>query len=212
MTASMPTRVLILGAGGREHALAWKLASEPGVNRVFVAPGNAAMADEPRVSILPEVDALDGETVIAAARRVAAELVVVGPEAPLAVGVADDLRRAGFAVFGPSRAAARIESSKSFCHDVAAAAGVRMARAGAFSDEATAVDFARELAATGEGVVIKADGLAAGKGVTVCDDAGAAEVAIRPPAGSGLQTAPGRRSRPEYGRDGRLLAAARSRG
>lgn len=179
MTASMPTRVLILGAGGREHALAWKLASEPGINAVHVAPGNAAMADEPRVTILADVDPLDGDAVIGAARRVAAELVVVGPEAPLAAGVTDALRQAGFAVFGPSRAAARIESSKAFCHEVSAAAGVRMPRAGAFVDAVSAIDFAQVLGATGQGVVVKADGLMAGKGVTVCADVEAAEIAIR---------------------------------
>ena len=129
MTATMPTRILVLGAGGREHAIAWKLASEPGVNTVFVAPGNAGMTGEPRVQVLPDVDPLDGPMVVAAARRVAAELVVVGPEAPLAAGIADALRAAGFAVFGPDRDAARIETSKSFCHEIAEAAGVRMPQA-----------------------------------------------------------------------------------
>jgi phosphoribosylamine--glycine ligase len=106
----------------------------------------------------------------------AAELVVVGPEAPLAAGVVDALREAGIRTFGPTRAAARIESSKAFCHDVAAAAGVRMARARAFADgeEAAARAWVAELAADGQGVVLKQDGLAAGKGVTVYDDAGLA--------------------------------------
>lgn len=170
MTATMPTRVLIVGAGGREHAIAWKLASEPGINAVVVAPGSAAMEDEPRVSALPGVDPLDGSSVLAAARRVAAELVVIGPEGPLAAGIADQLRGAGFAVFGPDRRAARIETSKAFCHDVAAAAGVRMPRSGAFSDARAATAFARDIGAGGRGVVVKADGLAAGKGVTVADD------------------------------------------
>ncbi|MES2208692.1 MAG: phosphoribosylamine--glycine ligase [Chloroflexota bacterium] len=179
MTASMPTRVLVLGAGGREHALAWKLASEPGVNLVVVAPGSSAMAAEPGVSILAGVDPLDADAVTAAARRVAAELVVVGPEAPLAAGIADELRRAGFAVFGPSRAAARIESSKAFCHEIAAAAGVRMPRSGSFSDPGSALEFARALDSAGLGVVVKADGLAAGKGVVVSEDLAEAERAIR---------------------------------
>ena len=168
----MPTRILIVGSGGREHALAWKLSSEPGVNEVFVAPGSDAIALEPRVRCLPDVDPLDGAAIVAAARSVAAELVVIGPEAPLAAGVADVLMTAGIAVFGPSAAAARVESSKAFCHEVAAAAGVPMARSAAFRDDErkAAMDFARRLDADGRGVVVKADGLAAGKGVVVADD------------------------------------------
>jgi phosphoribosylamine--glycine ligase len=169
MTSIAPTRTLIVGGGGREHALAWKLASEPGGNEVIVAPGSDAIAAEPRVRRIAGVDPLDPGAVVAAARREAVELVVIGPEAPLAAGVADALRVGGFAVFGPSAAAARIESSKAFCHEVAAAAGVRMAEAGAFRDRATARSFAAELATRDGGVVVKADGLAAGKGVTVCD-------------------------------------------
>ena len=179
MTAAMPTRVLIVGAGGREHAIAWKLASEPGINQVFVAPGSAGMENEPRVSIIAGVDPLDGPSVLAAARQVAAELVVIGPEAPLAAGVADELRAAGFAVFGPDRAAAQVETSKAFCHDIAAAAGVRMPRFGSFERLDAAIEFARQIGAEGRGVAIKADGLAAGKGVTVTDDIEVAIEAIR---------------------------------
>jgi phosphoribosylamine---glycine ligase len=178
VTPITPTRVLVVGGGGREHALAWKLAAEPGANEVIVAPGSDAIALEPRVRCVPGTDPLDPAAVVAVARGAAAELVVVGPEAPLAAGVVDALVDAGFAVFGPSAAAARIESSKAFCHDVAAAAGVRMARAGAFTDASAAVAFAVDLAAAGRGVVVKADGLAAGKGVTVCDSAAEAERAI----------------------------------
>jgi phosphoribosylamine--glycine ligase len=179
----MPTRILIVGTGAREHALAWKLSIEPGVNTVYVAPGSDAMTAEPRVRRLPDVDPLDGESVVAAARAIATELVVVGPEGPLAAGVADALEAAAIPVFGPSAAAARIEASKAYCHEIAGAAGVRMARSGAFASVAEAGMFARKLAATGRGIVVKADGLAAGKGVTVCDtleDAlGAIETAIR---------------------------------
>jgi phosphoribosylamine--glycine ligase len=178
MSLITPTRILVVGGGGREHALAWKLGAEPGVNEVIVAPGSDAIADEPRVRRVAGVDPLDPSAVVAIARREAAELVVIGPEAPLAAGVTDALLDAGFAVFGPTRAAARIESSKSFCHDVADAAGVRMARAGSFPDAASAQAFATELAADGRGVVVKADGLAAGKGVTMCEDADAAWHAI----------------------------------
>ncbi len=176
----MPTRILIVGAGGREHALAWKLASEPGVNEVIVAPGSPGIADEPRVRRLADVDPLDPTSVVAAAQRSAAELVVIGPEAPLAAGVADALEAAGVPVFGPSAGAARIEASKAFCHEIALAAGVPMARAGSFEagDRAGGEAFARTLASDGRGSVVKADGLAAGKGVTVCDDLPGALTAI----------------------------------
>jgi phosphoribosylamine--glycine ligase len=166
----MPTRILIVGGGGREHALAWKLQAEPGVNEVFVAPGSDVMAAMPRVRRLVEVDPLDAVAVVAAARATAAELVVIGPEAPLAAGIADALDAAGIAVFGASAAAARIESSKAFCHEIARSAGVPMARSGAFDRPEPAIDFARTLAAEDRGVVVKADGLAAGKGVVVADD------------------------------------------
>lgn len=181
----MPTRILVIGGGGREHALAWKLAGEPGVNEVTVAPGSDAIGDEARVRCLPTVDPLDGDDVVTAARREAVELVVIGPEAPLAAGVADALAAAGIPVFGPTAAAARIESSKAFCHEVAAAAGVPMARAGAFDDAPAAIDFARVLDGEGRGVVVKADGLAAGKGVTVAASLAEAEAAIRAAAAAG---------------------------
>jgi phosphoribosylamine--glycine ligase len=181
----MPTRILIVGGGGREHALAWKLSGEPGVNEVIVTPGSDAMAELARVRCIADVDPLDGEAVVAVARSVAAELVVIGPEAPLAAGVADALDAAGIPVFGASRAAARIESSKAFCHEIAAAAGVPMARSGAFDTPAAAIDFARALDAEGHGVVVKADGLAAGKGVTVAADLDEAVAAIRVAAEAG---------------------------
>jgi phosphoribosylamine--glycine ligase len=173
-----PTRILIVGGGGREHALAWKLAAEPGVNEVLVAPGSDGIATEPRVRCAP-VDPLDGGAVVAIARRFAAELVVIGPEAPLAAGVADALADAGFAVFGPSRAAARIETSKAFCREIAEAAGVPMARGRVFAetDPSAALAYAMGLDPHGA-VVVKADGLAAGKGVTVCDTLDEAAVAI----------------------------------
>ena len=183
MTAAglvMPTRVLIVGAGAREHALAWKLSVEPGVNEVTVAPGSHAIAAEPRVRALKDVDPLDPGRVVFVAKAISAELVVIGPEAPLAAGVADALRDAGVAVFGPDAAAARIESSKAFCHDVALAAGVPMARASAFQrgERGPAIAFARQLAGESRRVVVKSDGLAAGKGVTVCADMDEAVAAI----------------------------------
>ncbi|MCU0483503.1 MAG: phosphoribosylamine--glycine ligase [Chloroflexi bacterium] len=178
MTAAAPHRILLVGGGGREHALTWRLAAEPGVEALLVLPGSDGIATVPgttRVAGNP----LDPEAVLAAARAAAADLVVVGPEAPLAAGVADRLVAAGIPVFGPVAAAARIETSKAFCHEIAEAAGVRMARAAAFSSLEPALGYAREVAAAGDGAVIKADGLAAGKGVTVCDDAAVAEAALR---------------------------------
>ncbi|MEK6720322.1 MAG: phosphoribosylamine--glycine ligase [Chloroflexota bacterium] len=189
-----PTRILVVGGGGREHALAWKLAGEPGVNTIHVAPGSAAIALEPRVQTHPEVAALDARGLVRLARQLAIELAVIGPEAPLAAGVADALRTAGIPTFGPSAAAARIEASKAFCRDVAAAAGVPMAEGRAFSDPAPAVAYARGLAARMDGtagVVVKADGLAAGKGVTVCAGADEAEAELTAIFGAGAEQAPG---------------------
>ncbi len=170
MSLDAPRRILVLGGGGREHALAWRLAGEVGVEDVVCAPGSAGIAATPGVRCVP-VDAMDPAAVVALATAEAVDLVVVGPEAPLSVGVADALAAAGVAVFGPGREAARLETSKAFCHDVAEAAGVRMARARAFNGDAVepALAFVRELAAEGAGVVLKADGLAAGKGVIVTD-------------------------------------------
>ncbi len=173
-----PTRILLVGSGGREHALAWRLADEPGVNAIVVAPGSDAIADEPRVRRVGGIDPLDGDALVALAREEAAELAVIGPEAPLAAGVADAFRGAGVPTFGPSRAAARIETSKAFCRGVAEAAGVPMARGRAFAEIAPARAFAARLSAGGDGVVVKADGLAAGKGVTVCDSLAEAEAAL----------------------------------
>jgi phosphoribosylamine--glycine ligase len=173
MSLVMPTRVLIVGGGAREHALAWKLAAEPGVNLVAVAPGSAGIGTEARVRSIPGVNPLEPEAVIAAARELAAELVVVGPEGPLAVGLADALAAAGIAVFGPTAAAARLETSKSWCHEIAAAAGVPMARARSFTGDELGgtIEFIRVLDEGGSRAVLKADGLAAGKGVVVTESA-----------------------------------------
>ncbi|HEY0442884.1 MAG TPA: phosphoribosylamine--glycine ligase, partial [Candidatus Limnocylindrales bacterium] len=170
--------ILVVGGGAREHALAWKLSAEPGVNEVIVAPGSDAIAAEPRVRCAAGVDPLDAGSVVDVARHEAAELVVIGPEAPLAAGVADELRAAGIATFGPSAAGARIESSKAFCREVARAAGVPMADGAAFDARDAAIAFAAGLDGDGFEVVVKADGLAAGKGVTVCRDRSEAAAAI----------------------------------
>jgi phosphoribosylamine---glycine ligase len=176
-----PTRILVLGSGGREHALVWSLAHEAAVEAVLVAPGSDAIGNEPKAHCSPSVSALDAAAVVDLATRENVDLVVVGPEAVLEAGVVDVLIDAGVPAFGPTRAAARIEWSKAFCRDVAAAAGVRMARGRDFAALEPALKYARELAEArgSRGVVIKADGLMAGKGVTVCDDVVAAEVALR---------------------------------
>jgi phosphoribosylamine--glycine ligase len=168
VTLVMPTRVMVIGGGGREHALAWKLAAEPGVNEVIVAPGSAAIAREPRVRIA-DVRPDDGPALVALAKSRSVELVVIGPEGPLAAGVADALIAAGIAVFGPTKAAAAIETSKAFCHQIAAAAGVPMAAAIACSSRAQTEAAIARLAGQGLGFVVKLDGLAGGKGVTVFD-------------------------------------------
>jgi phosphoribosylamine---glycine ligase len=157
-------RVLVIGGGGREHALCLALARDPGVDRVFASPGNPGIAA--LAELLPAGDAVEQ------AREVAADLVVVGPEAPLVDGVADDLRAAGFVVFGPSRAAARIEGSKAFAKEVMAAAGVPTA--GHWVCE-QADDLAAALDAVTPPYVVKHDALAAGKGVVVTTDRAAAE-------------------------------------
>ncbi|MEX2011456.1 MAG: phosphoribosylamine--glycine ligase [Chloroflexota bacterium] len=173
MSLLQPTRILIVGGGGREHALAWKLAAEPGVNEVIVLPGSDGIAEEPRVRIAP-VPQTDARAIIDTCRARAVELVVIGPEQPLAEGLVDELRDAGITVFGPTAAAARIETSKAFCHAVAAAAGVPMARSRTCSSVAEAMRAIEELAGEGHGFVVKEDGLAAGKGVIVYDASDAA--------------------------------------
>ncbi|HEX7491218.1 MAG TPA: phosphoribosylamine--glycine ligase [Candidatus Limnocylindrales bacterium] len=176
-----PARLLVLGGGGREHALVWSLAREAAVEAVFVAPGSDAIGREPKAHCFPGISALDPAAVVTLATREDVDLVVVGPEAVLEAGVVDALEDAGVPTFGPTRAAARIEWSKAFCRDVAEAAGVRMARGRDFVALEPALAYARELAEGrgSNGVVIKADGLMAGKGVTVCDDFAAAELALR---------------------------------
>jgi phosphoribosylamine---glycine ligase len=143
-------KVLIVGSGGREHALAWKLGQSPTLTSLHAAPGNPGIAS---LGACHPVRAEDGEGLLSLCRELEVDLVVVGPEAPLVVGLVDTLRRAGVAVFGPTLAAARIEGSKSFAKDVLEAAGVPTAA---------------RLAVARPPCVVKADGLAAGKGVFVC--------------------------------------------
>ena len=154
-------RVLLVGSGGREHALAWKLSQAPSLEELHAAPGNPGIAALGRCH---PVRAEDGEGLLALAGSLDADLVVVGPEAPLVAGVADELRHLGVPVFGPGAAAARIEGSKSFAKEVMRAAGVPAAEA---------------LSVARVPCVVKADGLAAGKGVFVCRDQGELDAALR---------------------------------
>jgi len=161
-------RVLVIGGGGREHALVRALAADPSVSELHAAPGNPGMADQAE---LHPVAATDERDVIRLARRLSADLVVIGPEAPLVAGVADGLRQAGIPVFGPDAAGARIEGSKAFAKDVMAAAGIPTAAARVV---VTPAEAAAALDAFGSPYVVKDDALAAGKGVVVTEDRSAA--------------------------------------
>jgi len=165
-------KALIVGGGGREHALAWKLQKDQPSLEIIAAPGNPGIAALGRC--VP-VSADDVAGIVQLATKEKPDLVVIGPEAPLAAGLADALRSAGIPVFGPSRAAARIESSKAFAKALMREAGVPTARAARFVDAASAKRSARELGAP---VVVKASGLAAGKGVLVCETIAEADAAI----------------------------------
>jgi phosphoribosylamine--glycine ligase len=162
-------RVLIVGSGGREHALAWKLAQSPSLTSLHAAPGNPGIA---RLGTCHPVRSDDGEGLLALARSLGVDVVVVGPEAPLVAGVGDTLRHAGLAVFGPSAAAARIEGSKTFAKDVMRAAGVPTAET---------------MAVARPPCVVKADGLTAGKGVFVCHTREELDAALRGAAAHGRQ-------------------------
>ncbi|MEV4426037.1 phosphoribosylamine--glycine ligase [Streptomyces sp. R-07] len=157
-------KVLVIGGGAREHALCRSLSLDPDVTALHCAPGNAGIAE---VAELHPVDQLDGAAVAALATELGAELVVVGPEAPLVAGVADAVRAAGIPVFGPSREAAQLEGSKAFAKDVMAGAGVPTARSYVCT---TPAEIDEALDAFGAPYVVKDDGLAAGKGVVVTED------------------------------------------
>ncbi len=167
-------KVLVVGGGGREHALAWKLAQSAQVETVYAAPGNPGIASLAKGQCLP-IAAGDSAALVAAAKEHAVRLVVVGPEDPLAAGLVDALEAAGIRAFGPSAAAARLEGSKRFAKAFMAEHGIPTAGYAAFSDAASARDYVR---VQGAPIVIKADGLAAGKGVTVCATVAEAEAAI----------------------------------
>ncbi|MGF7008858.1 phosphoribosylamine--glycine ligase [Aminobacter sp. BE322] len=153
--------VLLIGSGGREHALAWKLAASPMLTRLYAAPGNPGVAQEAELVAL---DVADHSAVAAFCKEKAIDLVVVGPEGPLVAGIGDDLRAQGIRVFGPSKAAAQLEGSKGFTKDLCARYGIPTAAYGRFDNAADARAYVEKMGAP---IVIKADGLAAGKGVTV---------------------------------------------
>ncbi|PYC48820.1 phosphoribosylamine--glycine ligase [Litorivita pollutaquae] len=156
--------ILILGGGGREHALAWAVMQNPKCDKLIVAPGNAGIA---AIADCASIDIENGAAVVGFAEENAIDFVIIGPEAPLAAGVADRLRDAGVLVFGPSEAASRLESSKSFTKEICDAANAPTAGYGHFKDAAAAKAHIR---ANGAPIVVKADGLAAGKGVIVAMD------------------------------------------
>jgi phosphoribosylamine--glycine ligase len=167
-------RILVVGGGGREHALTWKLSQSPRVEALLAAPGSAAM--EGLAECHPEVAAADLDSVVKLARESTVDLVVVGPEDPLAAGLADRLRAEGIATFGPSAAAARLEGSKAFAKAFMDRHGIPTAKHRAFDDLQSALEYTR---AEGGRCVVKADGLAAGKGVSMCESPAEAERALR---------------------------------
>ena len=164
--------ILLLGSGGREHALAWKIAASPLCDRLYCAPGNAGIAREAELAAL---DPGDHATVIAFCRARRIDFVVVGPEAPLCAGIVDDLEAAGIKTFGPSKAAARLEGSKGFTKDLCKANNIATAAYMRFAAAAPAKNYA---SAQGVPIVVKADGLAAGKGVVIAKTMQEAEAAI----------------------------------
>lgn len=172
--------ILLLGSGGREHALAWKMAASPLADRLFCAPGNAGIAREAECV---DLDIADHAAVIALCRNHGIDLVVVGPEAPLCAGIVDDLEAAGIRAFGPSRLAARLEGSKGFTKDLCQSVGIPTAAYERFDTADRAKAYAR---ARGAPLVVKADGLAAGKGVIIAQTIAEAEAAIDMMLGGGL--------------------------
>ncbi len=165
-------KILVIGAGGREHALAWRLAQGARVQKVYVAPGNAGTAREPGVQNVPITDIA---TLAAFAEREHVQMTVVGPEAPLAAGVVDAFRAKGLRIFGPLKAAAQLESSKDFAKRFLVKHRIPTAKYQTFSDPSKAHAYVDQ---EGAPIVVKADGLAAGKGVVVAMDAGTAHAAI----------------------------------
>jgi phosphoribosylamine--glycine ligase len=172
--ASGPARILVVGAGGRENALGWALARCPGVEAVWIAPGNGGTAELPGCEALP-ISEQDGQALVEACHQRRVDLVVVGPEAPLAAGLADQLRAAGQAVFGPGADGAQLEASKRWAKELMVAAGIPTARHCPANSREEALELLQQF---DRPPVVKADGLAAGKGVTVAADMVEARAAI----------------------------------
>jgi phosphoribosylamine--glycine ligase len=168
-------KVLVIGSGGREHALAWKAAQSPLVEQVYVAPGNGGTATQPSVTNI-DLSADDTEALVAFAGTNQIGLTIVGPEAPLVAGLVDAFQEAGLRCFGPSRAAARLEGSKVFTKDFLARHGIPTAAYRSFTEVDPALAYLREIGAP---IVVKADGLAAGKGVVLAGDMATAEQAVK---------------------------------
>jgi phosphoribosylamine--glycine ligase len=182
-------KVLVIGSGGREHALAWKAAQSPLVERVYVAPGNGGTATERGVENV-DLAAEDTEALVAFAGATGIDLTIVGPEAPLVAGVVDAFQEVGLPCFGPSRTAARLEGSKVFTKDFLARHGIPTAAYRSFTEINPALAYLREM---GTPIVVKADGLAAGKGVVLAGDAPTAEQAVREMLSGGRFGSAGRR-------------------
>lgn len=172
-------KVLVIGSGGREHALAWALQRSPQVEQVYVAPGNGGTLNNIAIGLS------DFSALIAFVKNKQIDLTVVGPEVSLSEGIVDAFKAEGLAIFGPSKAAAKIEASKDFAKQLMVECGVPTAKFVSFTDLHTALDFLRSINTYSQGfdlslgLVVKADGLAAGKGVMVCDDLGQAEEAVQ---------------------------------
>jgi phosphoribosylamine--glycine ligase len=165
-------KLLVVGSGGREHALAWKLAHSPRVQKVYVAPGNGGTATEPGLENVPLTDI---RSIAAFAERESVYLTVVGPEAPLAAGIVDEFRSRGLKIFGPTQAAAQLEASKDFAKQFMVRHSIPTARYATFTDPALAKQY---IEAQGAPIVVKADGLAAGKGVVVATSVEEAKAAV----------------------------------
>ncbi len=173
--------ILIIGNGGREHALAWKAAQSPRAERVYVAPGNGGTATEAGCENVP-IPATDIPALVQFAREHAVGLTIIGPEAPLVAGIVDAFNAAGLPCFGPSQSAARLEGSKAFTKAFLARHDIPTAAYGSFTERSEALAYLHEVGAP---IVIKADGLAAGKGVILADDMASAEAAIEDMLGAG---------------------------
>src|SRR3989344_195910 len=167
-------KVLVIGGGGREHALAWKIAQSPKVTKVFVAPGNAGSAREKKCeNVAVQAEDVDGLLKFAQTSKI--DLTIVGPETPLVLGVVDKFKAAGLCCFGPTKAAAQLEGSKAFTKDFLARHKIPTAAYGNFTDVGQAGTFIKKMGAP---IVVKADGLAAGKGVIIAQTVDEAIAAV----------------------------------